>query len=236
MLISRRSLLRAGMSAGFLALGAACGDAGVFSSAANRNTSATTTASTTKGGVGVLPQARPATKFAMVGDSITKASTQALTKVLTEQGFTEITIKAETSRRIATGDGKGAPLSGVKTLYTMLAEGVVPDVWVIALGTNDVGKYTGADEYGTLIDQLMTLPPAKIPIVWVDVYHPNQVEGTKVFNLALRDRAKARGNAQVVSWFDQASNAKNKILRTDRIHPNEKGTLVFADLVSQALR
>ena len=57
-----------------------------------------------------------------------------------------------------------------------------------------------------------------------------------MFNKVLRERAAARGNTTVLSWFDLASDPKEKILRTDHIHPNEKGTLVFADLVSQASR
>jgi lysophospholipase L1-like esterase len=51
----------------------------------------------------------------------------------------------------------------------------------------------------------------------------------------LRDRAKARGKTTVLAWFDLASNRKNKILRSDRLHPNEAGTLVFANLVAKAL-
>ena len=46
---------------------------------------------------------------------------------------------------------------------------------------------------------------------------------------------RRRGNATVLSWFDLASDPKEKILRTDHIHPNEKGTVVFADLVSKAV-
>jgi hypothetical protein len=56
-----------------------------------------------------------------------------------------------------------------------------------------------------------------------------------MFNIVLRERAAARGNTTVLSWFDLASDPSEKILRTDHIHPNEKGTLVFADLVSTAL-
>jgi lysophospholipase L1-like esterase len=187
-------------------------------------------------GVGKLPVAQVArTKFAMVGDSITKASSKSLTTVLEGQGFTDINIEAEVSRRIAVGDGKAEPLSGVKTLFTMMSDGVDPDVWAIAMGTNDVGKYKSADEYSALIDQMMSMPDAKKPMVWVDVYNPNQLAGTKVFNEVLRERAAARGNTSVLSWFDLASNPKEKILRDDHIHPNEKGTLVFADLVSAAL-
>jgi lysophospholipase L1-like esterase len=231
MQMSRRSLLRAGASTGLLAVLAACAEGGVHSSVSDRI--GTGDASV---GVGALPAAVVnRTKFAMVGDSITKASSQSLKAALEAQGFTEITIEAEVSRRIAVGDGKGEPLSGVKTLFTMISEGVEPDVWAIAMGTNDVGKYGDASAYADLIDQMMSMPDVKVPIVWVDVYNPNQLAGTRMFNLVLRDRAAARGNATVVSWFDLASDPKEKILRTDHIHPNQKGTVVFADLVSTAL-
>jgi lysophospholipase L1-like esterase len=212
----------------------------VHSSAADRNTSGLDPESPT--GVGVLPapEAEGAvvssrTKFAMVGDSITKASSKSLTAVLEAQGFTDITIEAEVSRRIAVGDGKAEPLSGVKTLFTMVSEGVEPDVWAIAMGTNDVGKYKQPEEYAALIDQMLSIPAANVPIVWVDVYNPNQLAGTKMFNTVLRERATARGNTTVQSWFKLASDPEEEILGTDHIHPNEHGTLVFADLVSAAL-
>jgi lysophospholipase L1-like esterase len=231
--ISRRTLLRAGASTGLLAALAACGDSGVRSSA---STKSPTGAEPLPTGIGKLPAPVVGrTKFAMVGDSITKASSKTLTTALEDQGFTDINIEAEVSRRIAVGDGKAEPLSGVKTLFTMMSDGVDPDVWAIAMGTNDVGKYKNVDEYGALIEQMMSMPDAKVPMVWVDVYNPIQLAGTKLFNEVLRERAAARGNATVLSWFDLASDPKEKILRDDHIHPNEKGTLVFADLVSAAL-
>jgi lysophospholipase L1-like esterase len=242
MQISRRTLLRAAAATALAALFGGCGDGAVRSSASDRNSSSGDSSVT---GVGALPagalppDALPAdpsrTKLGMVGDSITKASSRALTAVLEQRGFSEIDIEAKVNRRIAVGDGKSEPLSGVKTLYTMIAEGLVPDVWVIAMGTNDVGKYDGADAYAPLIDQMMMLPDAEVPILWVDVYNPAQLAATKEFNLVLRERAKARGNTTVVSWFDLASDPKSKILRSDRIHPNDKGALVFADLVAGAL-
>ncbi len=120
-------------------------------------------------------------------------------------------------------------------MTTMMADGVAPDVWAIAMGTNDVGKYPDVAAYGALIDEMMSLPDEKVPIVWVDVYNPNQLPGTKMFNLVLRERARARGNATVLSWFDLASTSKGKLLRSDHLHPNEAGALVFADLVAKAL-
>jgi lysophospholipase L1-like esterase len=237
MQISRRSLLRAGASTGLLAALAACGDGGVRSSASDKQGSPD--APLSPEGVGLLPAPEAAdtarTKFAMVGDSITKASSKSLTEALQSRGFIDITIEAEVSRRIAVGDGKGEPLSGVKTLFSMIADGVQPDVWAIAMGTNDVGKYQSRDQYAELIDQMLSMPDATTPIVWIDVYNPNQLPGTKMFNKVLRERAALRGNTTVESWFDLASDPKEQILRTDHIHPNAMGTVVFASLVSKAL-
>ncbi len=233
MQISRRALLRAGASTGLLAVLAACAE-DPQSAATNKNGAAGPTAAE----IGPLPAAQQntdRTRFAMVGDSITRASTKPLTAALQGLGYTEINIQAETSRRIDVGDGKKEPLSGMKTMSKMMSDGVDPDIWAIAMGTNDVGKYPDADAYSSLIDEMMSLPDQNVPIVWVDVYNPNQLAGTKMFNLVLRDRANARGNATVLSWYDLASDPKSKILRSDHIHPNEAGTLVFADLVSNAL-
>lgn len=234
MQISRRTLLRAGASTGLFAVLAACGESGVQSTAADKN--ATAVDPSPPSGVGKLPAPEVIrTKFAMVGDSITKASSTALTQVLGSKGFTDINIQAEVSRRIAVGDGKAEPLSGVKTLFTMISAGVSPDVWGIAMGTNDAGKYKTTQEYAALVDQMLAMPDAKVPVIWVDVYNPNQLAGTRMFNEVLRERAAARPNTTILSWFDLASDPKEKILRTDHIHPNEKGTIVFADLVSAAL-
>lgn len=229
MQFTRRGLLRAGVSTTVLAALAACGE-NVQSAAKDKPAGGSLEE------VGPLPSAATArTKFAMVGDSITKASTPPLTAVLEQLGYTEITIDAEVSRRIEVGDGRSEPLAGVTTMSTMITEGVSPDVWAIALGTNDVGKYKAAAEYAALIDEMISLPDENVPIIWVDVYNPNQLEGTNMFNLVLRDRARARGNATVLSWFALASDPNDDLLRDDHIHPNERGTLLFADLVSKAL-
>jgi hypothetical protein len=228
--LTRRSLLRAGLSAGALAALAGCGG-GPKSSAANKPGVATAPAQ-----VGPLPdEASDRTAFGMVGDSITKAAAKPLTTVLQQMGFVDITIDAEVSRRIDVGDGKAEPLAGVKTMENMIAAGVAPDVWAVGLGTNDVGKYKDEAAYAALIDELLAIPDGRTPIVWVDVYNPLHLDDTKLFNLVLRDRARVRGNTTVLSWFDLASDPSGEILRGDHIHPNDKGTLVFADLVARAV-
>jgi len=173
--------------------------------------------------------------MAMVGDSITEGSASSLQTVLTNNGYTDVDIQGKASRRIEIGDGNSAPLSGIKTMFGMLADGVRPEAWVIALGTNDVGQYANAEDYTRLIDAMVTMLPDDEPLVWVDVYRPEYLDDSQLFNQLLRQRLGDRGNAVVADWYSRASDPDLGILRKDGIHPNDRGTLVFAALVADAL-
>jgi len=171
------------------------------------------------------------TSAAVVGDSITAGSRAAIEEVLGARGFTTITIDGEPSRRIEIGNGTSEALSGVKALYEMIAEGVAPDVWVIALGTNDVGQYATEEEYGALIDLILTMLPADVPLVWVDTFRPQYPDENRMFNDVLNQRIADRGNAAVASWFTVASGNTEAILQGDQIHPNDEGVVAFANVV-----
>lgn len=171
----------------------------------------------------------------MVGDSITAGSLEELKFVLAAHGVEDATIDGVPSRRIELGNGKSEPLNGVGTLYGLLAAGLEPDAWVIALGTNDVGQYGDEADYARLVDTIVEMLPDDVPLVWVDVYRPAYLEDTETFNRIVRDRLEERGNAAVASWFDVASRPDQHVLQDDRIHPNENGRAAFAGLVSAAL-
>lgn len=179
-----------------------------------------------------------ATSMAMVGDSITAGSADAIRYTLAANGFTAMDIDGVTSRRISEGDGKGGtPLSGVATLYGMLGDpAVTPDVWVIALGTNDVGQYSDPEDYRGLIDTVLKMIPDGIPLVWVDTYRADHVDAAKAFNAILVDEVGQRQDSVVASWYDQASrDSDTKVLRDDGVHPNQHGRVVFAALVAQGI-
>lgn len=179
----------------------------------------------------------PITSVAMVGDSITQGSLEELQTAFTTAGITEARIDGDTGRRIEVGNGKGdGPLSGVRTLYGMLAEGVAPDAWVIELGTNDVGSYADAEAYGELIDLILDMLPEETPLVWVNTYREQYLDDTNVFNLVLQQRIDERDNAVVVDWFGAATAPDADILRSDNLHPNTKGQQVLAILVVEALQ
>ncbi|MDO8361651.1 MAG: GDSL-type esterase/lipase family protein [Actinomycetota bacterium] len=177
------------------------------------------------------------TSLAMVGDSITAGSAPALTTGLTAAGVESLRIEGEASRRIDVGSGRGSePLSGVKVVFSLLAEGLQPGAWVIELGTNDVGSYADADAYGDLIDKITTMLPPPTPLAWVNVYRPQYPEHTVMFNDVLAQRMAARGNAVVADWYSVASGPDQSVLRADNLHPNDNGEQALTLLVIQALQ
>jgi len=183
----------------------------------------------------VVPDDTEASSVAMIGDSITQGSEDALRFTFTVAGLDTIDIDGLTSRRIQLGGGKGQPESGMQALERMLDAGIDPDVWVIALGTNDVGQYSDPEEYRRLVREVLDALPDDTPLVWVDVYRADHLDDTDVFNRILRDELDERGDATVVSWFDQASTRGDEILRKDGVHPNKQGNALFAGIVTQGV-
>ena len=109
-------------------------------------------------------------------------------EVLEQQGFTDIDDRGRGQPAHRCRRRQAEPLSGVKTLFNMICRGC---------RARRVGRRDGhqrrrqvqdnADDYAALIDQMMSMPDPKVPILWVDVYNPNQLPGTKMFNLVLRE-------------------------------------------------
>jgi len=225
--MSRRSLLTAG-----LGLVAGCSSTKTFAGPEGTTTSTNATADT------VRPrQLLAIDSVAMVGDSITAGSSDELRAAFRDDNIDNVTIDGETSRRIENGNGKnGNTLSGVRALQALLDDGVDPSVWVIALGTNDVGLFGTPQECAELIEEITTLLPPPVPLVWVNVYRASQLRQTKVFNEVLEGMLADRGDAIVADWYSIASNPDRDVLRSDNLHPNDEGQLVFADLVVQALQ
>jgi lysophospholipase L1-like esterase len=159
----------------------------------------------------------------MIGDSITVASTPGLETAAGELDV-QLTIYAEVGRRITVGS---SPEAGTDVLEDVLETGQ-PDLFVIALGTNDVGKYATQEEYETVIDELLAAVPADAPIAWINTYLRDDPDESALFNAALIESLGERGNATIAKWSDIAA---QRGMLSDGIHPTEEGTFEFTDLV-----
>lgn len=164
---------------------------------------------------------------AIIGDSITNGSELELRERLGMLDVDIVAVDAEDNRRIAAEGSVGSGLSAV----SQLAARGGPDLWVIALGTNDVQQYE-ADDYAPVIDDLLAVVPADAPLVWVDVYLDSSPESSAEFNEALRVALGARGRATVVDWASLA--AEDGVLR-DGIHPSGFGNEQFAEMITAAV-
>jgi lysophospholipase L1-like esterase len=167
-------------------------------------------------------------RVAVIGDSITDGSAEALQQAFAGLGLTDVEINAETGRRMLKS---GSSSSGIDGIEEVLATGAPPDLWVIALGTNDVANYTSA-EYASAINQLLAALPQGARVVWVDCYLDAYQTASRDFDVVLRQVLAERGNATVVDWASIA--AEDGVLR-DGIHPSGFGREEFARRVAEAV-
>ncbi len=180
----------------------------------------------------------------MVGDSITRGSTPALTERFTLLGFDTVLIDAQNNRRMVTSGGDVR--SGTRTIEALLAEPAEQDspegidgdhgneIWVVALGTNDVGQYASPDEIAAAVNEVLSLVPAEVPLVWVDVYFAARAEQAAEINAIIGDRVARRGNAVIAPWTLFAPS--DGVLTGDGVHPTEAGQDVFGFVVTDTVR
>lgn len=172
----------------------------------------------------------------MIGDSITVGAQPVLQLVFTQMGFSSVSINAEKSRRIEVTEGKVGPRAGLDVAKYVLGSGSRPQVWVIALGTNDAGLYKDAAEYRGLIDKMLAIVPRTVPLAWIDNYRSDHLSGSVLFNQELRATLGERGHSVVGDWYRECLKPDAAILGLDGVHPNKRGQLVFAATVRTAVQ
>ena len=159
----------------------------------------------------------------VIGDSITVAAEPEI--MAGAAGIdADVNVLAEVGRRIASGPD---PSPGTEVLRDVLADGQ-PDLVVVALGTNDIGKYSTVEEYAAQVEELVDLLPEDQPLVWINTYLSRSPDDSAAFNAALLETLSDRGTATIGRWSTIAQ--RHGMLR-DGVHPSEVGNQEFADLV-----
>lgn len=182
-----------------------------------------------RGGVDVvLPGERPAT-VAMVGDSITVASTAELETALVALDLEVLLIDAQVGRRMTVGErGRLVPGSDVVQYVSGVLE---PQLWVVALGTNDIGQYPDVDRVAEQVADILAHIPAGVLVVWVDTWVRDRPDQARAVNDAIRAVVGRRPAALVVDWATHAT--ADGVLSGDGVHLTDGlGRQRFAEVVA----
>jgi lysophospholipase L1-like esterase len=171
----------------------------------------------------------------MIGDSITKGSLAAIEERFGKLGMVSVTIEAENGKRMVVSAPDNPGGSTVAEIVSELVGGDHDDeLWIVALGTNDVGNYDGADEIAAAVNEVLDAVPDEAPLVWVDTYFRDRPEQQEVVNSIIRDRVERRGNSVIAPWSAFATG--DGVMSRDGVHPTPEGVEVFAFVVTDTAR
>ena len=167
----------------------------------------------------------------MIGDSITVGATPHLEERFAAMGFDDVAISAQNSKRIGMSFGDNASGADIASFVAAAREGdPAHTLWVIALGTNDAGQYDGSDEVATVVDEVLAAVPTEAPVIWIDTYFEDRLDGSEMVNAAIEQQLRERGNATIGRWSVIAPS--DGVLVSDGVHTTDGGAVVFADLVA----
>ncbi len=167
---------------------------------------------------------------AIIGDSLTLSAIGELRTVMADLQFAEVTIDAVQSRRMV--DRSGTVTSGAESIASIL-ETHPPDLWVIALGTNDVSAAQSADTVRDAMESVLALIPVAVPVIWVDIWIRDQALAVINANKIFRSVMAARPGTAVVDWSSYGSDPS--IFANDGIHITEGGQVLFAAAIASAI-
>jgi lysophospholipase L1-like esterase len=182
----------------------------------------------------------------MIGDSITRAATPELYERFEQMGITNILIQAQNSKRMAVSTSDNPSGAAIATFLTAgesgsggdsdrgLDEDRSNELWVVALGTNDIPAYTSPDQIAGAVNEVLARVPDGVPLVWVDTYYEDALLGAAEVNSIIADRLARRGNAVVAPWSLFAPT--DGVLVGDGVHPTDAGNDVFAYVVADTVQ
>ncbi len=172
-------------------------------------------------------------RIAVVGDSLTQGTERFQPDACSAVGWAETTIDAHVSRGVRT-KVKSDPHNGLNAVDFLRETSGEPDVWVVALGTNDAGIFS-KDKHADLIREMMDRIGSGHSVMWVNIYLPGTRTRQEAWNSALNTVAAER--PLDMSVFDWASFALNqRWLAKDLIHCTGKGYEHRATAIAQASR
>jgi hypothetical protein len=178
---------------------------------------------------------RPAlpASVAVVGDSIARSATDLITSSISLHGIEILAYDALESRRMAEWGGADLP-SGVSAIDDIVTVGAEPELWIVALGTNDVGAGTSQEAIQDDIDEVLAEIPDDAAVFWVDTWVRDLDDRANMFNLLVRATLADRPNSWVLDWHALAE--IDGLISDDGVHLTARGQLEYARMIGRALR
>lgn len=170
----------------------------------------------------------------MIGDSITKGATPNLDERYGLLGL-DHQIEAENGKRMAVSSRDNPSGASISEFLAASGDSDHSDeVWVVALGTNDIGQYGGPDDIAAAVNEILAAVPGDAALVWVDTFISGRPDDTEAVNSIIRDRVALRGDSVVAPW--SAFSEGDGVLSSDGVHPTTNGADVFAFVVTDTVR
>jgi lysophospholipase L1-like esterase len=168
---------------------------------------------------------------AVIGDSLTLSAKEEISEALASTGIELVAVDGVENRRMTSGSSEVPPAT---TAIKAVLEEAEPELWVIAMGTNDVGAQTGTEVFREDMDELLDLLPADASVIWVDLWIRDHDDRIVEANEAIRlELGRRRGVGAVVDWHTQADNPG--IITRDGVHLTTDGQQLFADSIVNAI-
>jgi lysophospholipase L1-like esterase len=172
-------------------------------------------------------------RISVIGDSLTEGTLRYQADAFAAVGWNQSTIDAHNSRGVRT-KVKADPHTGLTAVDAVRESSGEPDVWVIALGTNDAGIFS-KDKHADLIREMLDHIGSGHSVMWVNIYLPDARKRQVAWNSALAEVASERPDELIV--FDWASLAQNqRWMANDLVHCTGKGYQHRATAIAQASR
>ncbi len=170
----------------------------------------------------------------MIGDSITKGSMPYLDERFSLLGLDHV-IQAETGKRMAVSVRDNPSGAALAAFLAENGDGDHSDeVWVVALGTNDISQYAGPDEIAAAVNEVLDEVPDEAALVWVDTFIADRPDQSDMVNSIIRQRVERRGDSVIAPWT--AFVEGDGVLTGDGVHPTSGGADVFAFVVADTVR
>jgi lysophospholipase L1-like esterase len=176
-------------------------------------------------------EVRPNGPVALVGDSLTYAAWSYLPAVFVRRNWGPFQIEARSGRKTTTT--LSTATSGLEAVRRIREGGFDPELWIIALGTNDArSTYSTPGAATAMIEAMLAEIGSGHDVIWIDVYLRDHDAQADAWNAALRSAALRHRRLTIADW-QSVVDANPQWVVDDGVHLDITGSLARNEYVAR---